>query len=282
MAYRPDTLVLSSGSDKGMAEVGVLDRLSSEGVLSEVKTIIGCSVGAIIGYLLAIGCTPHETMIFGLSLHLFENSAQLGRLAQEYAVCDHSVIIDKLTQITLLKLRKLPTLLELYHECGYHFIAPTVNTALEIPAVIYNDYLIAPEMLALEAVKRSMSIQPLFPPVYDNGGTYVDGAIIDPFPIQLMDDGLHNVLGIHCEVTGGTTGSFVDHMMLISSVVVDQIKRLKIQRVSNKVKIITVRLANETITDDPSKRLDMFYTGYFEGCRFSEREVDGGNKPKKD
>lgn len=282
MAYRPDTLVLSSGSDKGMAEVGVLDRLSSEGVLSEVKTIIGCSVGAIIGYLLAIGCTPHETMIFGLSLHLFENSAQLGRLAQEYAVCDHSVIVDKLTQITLLKLRKLPTLLELYQECGYHFIAPTVNTALEIPAVIYNDYLIAPEMLALEAVKRSMSIQPLFPPVYDNGGTFVDGAIIDPFPIQLMDDGLRSVVGINVETIGGVSSTFIGHMSLITSILVDQIKRLKIQRASNKVKIITVRLPNAALNDDPLQRLDMFYAGYFEGCRFTESGCGVALKPKTD
>jgi hypothetical protein len=48
MDYRPDTLVLSSGSDKGMAEIGALEKPYETGMLNELTTIIGCSVGAIL------------------------------------------------------------------------------------------------------------------------------------------------------------------------------------------------------------------------------------------
>lgn len=280
MAYRPDVLVLSSGSDKGMAEIGALEKPYEEGVLSNLTTIIGCSVGAIIGYLLAIGCTPQEIMIFGLGLKLFKNNTQLAQLTAEFAVCDHAVVIDKLTHISLLKLRKLPTLLELFTERKIRLIAPAVNVNLKVPAIEYLDYLNNPDLLALEAVKRSISIQPLFPPVIDGDKTWVDGAIIDPFPIGLLDDGHHEILGVHTEVIGGETGNFIEHMSLITSILVDQVKRMKISQVSSKVRLITVRLKNGALSDDPKHRLEMYFEGYFEGCRFLETEA--GSKRKRD
>lgn len=280
MGYRPDTLVLSSGSDKGMAEIGALEQPHRVGFLSELKTIVGCSVGAIIGYLLAIGYEPRDIMILGLGMHLFNNSTQLSRLANEYGVCDHSIIIDKLTQLTLAKLRRLPTLLDIFNDQKINLIIPSVNIALEVPAVTYLDYLNNPNMIALEAVKRSISIQPLFPPVRDGENTWVDGAIIDPFPITLLDDGHHRILGVHTEVRGGATSNFVEHMSLITSVLIDEVKRLKIRRVSSKVKLLTIKLKNTALTDDPSTRLEMYYEGYFEGCRFVESLLDETVKPK--
>jgi NTE family protein len=268
MSYHPDTLVISSGSEKGMAEIGALEKPYEAGMLSALRNIIGCSVGAIIGYLLAIGCTPHEIMILGLTLKLFGQGVTVSQLPSTFAVCDHAVIMDNLTQLSLLKLRRLPTFEEIYAERGIRLIIPAVDTNAPRPVATYFDHLNSPDMVALEAVKRSMSIQPLFPPVPDGTKSWVDGGIIDPFPVTLLDDGQHIILGIHTEVVGGPVGSFLEHMTLITSILVDEIKRLKIQQASAKVKIITVTLENGPPSDDPAVRLKMYYQGYFAGLQF--------------
>jgi NTE family protein len=283
MDYRPDTLVLSSGSDKGMAEIGALEKPYETGMLNELTTIIGCSVGAIIGYLLAIGYRPQDIMVFGLGLQMFNDTAQVSKLTTEYAVCDHAIIIDKLTQLTLAKLRRIPTLGEIFADFGIRLIIPTVNMNLDIPSIKYLDYLNSPDMTAIEAVKRSISIQPLFPVVDDGeGGSWIDGGVIDPFPINLLDDGHHVILGVHTEVRGGVVTNFVEHMNLVISILVDEVKRMQIRRISSKVKLITVKLKNGALSDDSQRRLDMYYEGYFEGERFVEARTDTGTKPKSD
>lgn len=268
MSYRPDTLVISSGAEKGMAEIGALVKPYESGMLSELRNIIGCSVGAVIGYLLAIGCTPEEIMIIGLTLKLFGSGITISRLQSDYAVCDHSVIMDNLTQLSLLKLRKLPTFAELFTERDIRLIIPAVDTNSLHPVATYFDYLNSPDLVVLEAVKRSISIQPLFPPVLDGNSSWVDGGIIDPFPVTLLDDGKHHILGIHTEIVGGTTDNFVGHMTLITSILVDEVKRLKLARASSLVKVITITLENGQLSDDYLVRLEMYFRGYFAGLQF--------------
>ena len=282
MNYRPDTLVISSGAEKGMAEIGALVKPYECGMMSEVRNIIGCSVGAIIGYLLAIGCTPYEVMILGLTLKLFGRGIAVSRIPQDYAICDHSVIMDNLTQLSLLKLRKLPTFAELHAERGIRLIIPAVDTNAQRPIATYFDYLNSPDLVVLEAVKRSISIQPLFPPVIDGVHSWVDGGIIDPFPVTLLDDGHHHIFGIHTEVVGGVVESFVGHMMLITSILVDEVKRLKLQQASSRVKIITVTLDNDSPSDDPAQRLKMYYQGYFAGLQFVHNTTDATSSKKLD
>lgn len=280
MKYRPEILVLSSGSEKGMAEIGALISPYENNILDNIKTIIGCSVGAIIGYLYAIGFTPTDIMALGLGIKIFdENKMKLGKA--EYAFCDHDIVMDKIRDITLHKIKYIPTFLDLWNNFGIRLITPTVNITKDRPDVVYLDYTNNPNMSCLEAVKRSISIQPLFPPVKDGDDIYVDGAIIDPFPINLLDNGKNEILGIHTEVLGGHCSNFLEHISLITNILVDEIKNLKIKNASDKVKLITVKLKNSVITDGVSSRLTNFFEGYFEGIRFVENIKRKNNKHLK-
>ena len=266
--YRPDTLVVSSGAEKGMAEIGALEEPYRQGLLSQVKTYVGCSVGAIIVYLLAIGLAPNEIMVLGLGIKLFGGGLDLRRLGESYGVCDHSTVMDTLTQVSLFRLRKLPTFLELFQERGLTLVIPAVDIYAETPVAFYFDHRTSPDLQVLEAIRRSISIQPLFPPVVDGDRCWVDGGIVDPFPIAIVDDGQHEILGVHTQVSGSSPRNFLEHMMLLTSLLVDEVKRLKLTHCSHRVNILTVPLTDRAPSDDPMARLELYYQGYYAGTKF--------------
>ena len=59
-----DTLVLSGGSSKGILILGALQYAYDNFLLNDIDIYVGTSSGAIIGYLLAIGYTPLEIIVY--------------------------------------------------------------------------------------------------------------------------------------------------------------------------------------------------------------------------
>ena len=58
------TLVLSGGGVKGILMLGAIQYMIDNRLLEKTTTYIGTSVGAMIGYLLAIGYTPIEIVAY--------------------------------------------------------------------------------------------------------------------------------------------------------------------------------------------------------------------------
>ena len=68
-----DTLVLSGGSVMAISIIGALQYLKDNNLISHINHYIGTSAGAIICYLLIIGYTPIEIIIYlCTNHHLFE------------------------------------------------------------------------------------------------------------------------------------------------------------------------------------------------------------------
>ena len=57
-----DTLILSSGALYGISYIGCLQYMEELNILSQIKTIIGCSVGSIVGSLFYFGFTSQEIL----------------------------------------------------------------------------------------------------------------------------------------------------------------------------------------------------------------------------
>ena len=65
-----DTLILSGGGMKGMAELGALHHMEGLGILKNITTIAGSSAGSTIGLLLIIGYRPVEIYHFFMNADL--------------------------------------------------------------------------------------------------------------------------------------------------------------------------------------------------------------------
>ena len=59
-----DTLVLSGGSSKGILTLGALQYCYDNFLLNKIETYVGTSSGAIISFLLIIGYSPIEIMVY--------------------------------------------------------------------------------------------------------------------------------------------------------------------------------------------------------------------------
>jgi hypothetical protein len=79
-----DTLVLSGGSSKGIIILGALQYLIDNYLISNIETYIGTSVGSIICYLLLIGYTPIEIIVYICKNQLLEKREPLENMQEPW------------------------------------------------------------------------------------------------------------------------------------------------------------------------------------------------------
>lgn len=220
MATPPDVLVLGPGGMKGFYHLGALSFLHEKHYLDRITTIIGVSIGAGIGLLMCLGYSIYEIIIFGLKNDLFQDVPKVETLSEIFKkegvvgllvhmlskidsitemLGRQGVITNRLFQDQLIRMAKLkfgfvPSLLQLYNLSGIHFITVTSNWNKKEP--VYIDYKTFPEMNCVDAVLLSVNIPGLMARIEYDGNTYVDGAFTDPYPVWVMDEEPHHVLGL--------------------------------------------------------------------------------------
>ena len=69
--YDFDTLVIAGGSSKGIVTLGALQYLYDNNIGKNINTYIGTSSGSIICFLLIIGYTPIEIIVYICTNQLF-------------------------------------------------------------------------------------------------------------------------------------------------------------------------------------------------------------------
>ncbi len=194
--YRPKiALVLSGGGAKGAAHIGVLKALEKYKV--PVDYIVGTSVGSIVGAMYSSGYTPEEIEDIVLNLDfmdLFSNTEDrtLKNISDKisYAERPIKISIDKNNEIHFpkgfvdgeylyLEFKKI------FDRAGeikdfdklpipYRAVTTDLNTGKEV--VIGNGDL-------AKATLMSMAIPSVIVPVENKNNYYVDGGVIDNFPI---------------------------------------------------------------------------------------------------
>lgn len=207
-----DTLVLSGGGFRGIAQLGCLDYLYKQKKLIKVKTFIGTSIGAIINYLLIIGFTPQEIVSYICCNDIVPNvtaetnkvlSSLLTILVSEnkldrakdilskiskYGIFDYNKIYSTLETMTRQKLDLIPTLEELYYITEKTLIVCTYKYNNNNGKACYISYKTNPTLNCLDALRMSSNIPLIFGEYSFEDYKYIDGGIIDNFPINYKHD----------------------------------------------------------------------------------------------
>ena len=157
---------LSSGGSLGYAHIGVLQAFVETGI--DVKAIAGSSMGGIVGSLYALGMLPHEIEdIF--ARHISDTAVLFSTLMLHLGVWfgPLAYLLDKLRHITI-GMARIPL-----------FIYATDMYRGE-PYVFQKD-----ESLAV-ALRSTMAIPGVFPPVLYKGMYLVDGGVSMPLPVDKL------------------------------------------------------------------------------------------------
>ena len=178
---KKNILVLSGGSFKGFAYIGVLKALKKLNLLNDLNIFIGTSVGSIFSLLLPLNSCIEEIEEFINKINFNQlMNFNIKNLYCNYGLNDGSTIINLLISFLNKKnFNQNLTFKELYKRTNNILIVNSSNITKKINEVF--DYLLTPDMEILKAVRMSISVPFIFSPVKFNNCLYVDGGIINSF-----------------------------------------------------------------------------------------------------
>lgn len=179
-------LVLSGGGYKGCVYVGMMKYLEEIGINHQIKSIIGTSIGSLFAALIAIGykSSELEQIMYEFDYHKHEN-IDIVCLLEKFGI-DSFVGIEKFIESLFLKknFRTDITFEQFFIQTGINLIVTSV--CLNTQETVFFEYNMNPQMSVILALKASMALPYLFASVTYKGLTYIDGGVLDNFPIDFF------------------------------------------------------------------------------------------------
>lgn len=262
--WKPNVLCLGPGGAKGFNHLGALLALEERNFLSDVKNIIGVSIGSIIGLLITLGYKSKEIIGIANCTEMFYSINDIGSdgskilfgLSGPHSFLDnmgflsHDPIRQHLSKYIKDKFPtypSIPTLKQLYMATGIQFTTVSFNLYHDqnFSGTQYFNHITSPNMSCLDAVLCSMNIPVLFQKLNIGNGLYIDGAFGDSYPIDYYDnDENAKILGLyiveHASIQSlhpqPTLGNILTYINMVISSSMDENRIKKIQHASERCK----------------------------------------------
>lgn len=194
-----DKLIIAGGELKGFIMLGALQSFYDTHENITINKFVGTSIGSIICYLLAIGYTPIEIVIEVCTSKFLEKFKDFDfmSLSNCQGAYDWGIIHEFLEKLTIKKIGKLINIEELYSEYNKHITFVTTNYTQQHTEYISVDN--HPKIPCLTAIRMSCNIPLFFQNFKYFDSYYIDGALSNNFPINMINDDDKGVLSIFCK-----------------------------------------------------------------------------------
>lgn len=191
-------LIFSSGSIRGLSYIGCLKALTERGILEGITTYVGVSAGSMISLLLYLEYTYEEIrgLVLGLDFEMLKNIS--GEHILEYFSkfgIDDGRKMRRLIEICIEKKgnpRNL-TFKDAYERYKKRLIVIGCCLNTQSKEIFNHEY--TPDVSIVDAIMISISIPFYYTMREYDGRQFVDGAIIDTYPIDMFEDELDVTLG---------------------------------------------------------------------------------------
>lgn len=201
-----ETLICSGGGIKGIAYIGVMKALeeletqeNTDNIVN-IKKISCISVGSIFGLLYILGYKSGEIESEIMQINFIEFiNIKLTNILDKYGIDSGKRIIKWLELLFEKKsIDKNITFEELFNneKCKLNIDFQVMATNLNTYKLTVFNYKNHPKMKVLKAIRMAISLPFIFTAETYKKNIYIDGAIIDNFPIYLFENEIENVLGI--------------------------------------------------------------------------------------
>lgn len=282
--FNPTVLVLSAGGIKGIDQLGCLYQFKKEGLLDNINTYIGTSIGSIISLFLNCDIEPQDVLLEALDMKLFNSYDDIQlKILGGFGVLKHKSIIAPVEKLIKTKYDPVPTMKELYEYTGKKLICITTNlTDAEAMYISYENF---PDLLVSDAVMMSSNVPGIFPMIEYNKCNFVDGAFLKPFAINYLDDGNTDILGITInEENFNENDSPINYAYKITSIMFDALQMEEIKHPSDRCKIIHLKVRHVGVLNrntDPHERAETFGDGIEQAKEFIKNGYVSKRVPRK-
>jgi len=170
MTRRRLGLALGSGSARGLAHIGVLKVLEREGI--PIGAIAGTSIGALIGGAYAVGVTPAEMERIAVSID-FKHLVSLADVARPTTALVNGRHVEEFIRDVVDS--------QSFADVRIPFLCIAVDVNAEREVVLRDGDLTS-------AIRASVSTPVVFAPVERDGRLLIDGAVLNPIPVNAVRD----------------------------------------------------------------------------------------------
>ena len=190
-----ENIAFEGGGVKGVAYGGAISALESNVDMSMVKNVAGTSAGSIAAFLLSIGLTGAEitNILSDTQFKQFQDETfglirNIWRLFYKYGICSGDTFVEWARQILESK-HLYPDItfadFERIKQTKNLFIVAT-NVTKGCSEVFSHET--TPNVRVVDALRMSMSIPFYYAAVKYNNCHYVDGGVLNNYPIRIFDD----------------------------------------------------------------------------------------------
>jgi NTE family protein len=160
-------LVLASGGARGVAHIGVINRLKQAGY--PIVEVVGCSMGAVIGGLYASGdLDPYTQWLLKLK------RADIFKL-MDFTITRHGFLKGEKVFSTILDFLGPKNIEDL--PLRFRAVATNMHNGKEVVFTQGDLY---------QALRASISIPGIFTPVKYQNQYLIDGGVVNPLPLNLI------------------------------------------------------------------------------------------------
>ena len=199
---RKNILVISGGGLKGLSCLGALKCLIDNDIVVFPEIFAGSSVGSIICFLIYIGYSPKdiydivEQLDFTKLIKYIEPENLF--TDQCFGISSPEPILEVIYNfMKKKKIHKNITFEELFDKTQSKLII--TGTCINDVQLKYFSIDTSPNMQILKAIRISISIPFIFRPYSFENKLWIDGSIMNNFPIDIFIDKLDDVIGIYMD-----------------------------------------------------------------------------------
>jgi len=193
-------LVFSGGGIKCISYIGILKFLEERNLMKNIKHIIGTSGGAIFSLMVILGYSYLDLKNLILSIDFDKlkdiTCENILKFNENFGI-DTGEHLLNLIKI-MIKKKNIDidiTFLDLYNKIKIQYTI--TGTCLEKNNIEYFNYKLTPTMKVIDAIRITFSIPIIYNCVRYNNYTYVDGGILDNYPIKFIKNDIENTLGFY-------------------------------------------------------------------------------------
>jgi predicted acylesterase/phospholipase RssA len=271
-----DTLVLSGGGTKGLGHLGFLHYYLENNLIDfdNIHTYAGTSIGSVICLLLLIGYKPMDIFseIYKMKTYLSPGSIK------NFGLFNLNLLFEKVEQMVTTKLGSVPTLAQLYDKTKKKLVVVTGNVSRPAMPREYFHYENRPNISCVDVLKLSCNLPLICEKLKYNNCYYVDGGLVDNFPIDYVNNGRNNILGLvvvgektNCD----TEDSFPNYICGIINMPINANTTKYTSTVKNKCVIVRMDFDTAPLFDfafASEKKMELFTQGYKYGKQHHAQE----------